>query len=429
MKLYRHQMEVLDQTKELKRVAYYLDMGLGKTYVGSEKMFQIGNRINLLICQKSKVNDWVYHFNFNYPTWMVIDYTRKSNQISAWEITKYSAHTPVVVVVNYELAWRRIELSKLDKITLMLDESSMIQNSKAKQTKFVMKLKPDACILLSGTPCGGKFENLYTQAKLLGCDITKRQFEEQFVNFEIIKGMGGIPVRIVDRKTPYKNIPQLKAMLHLNGAVFMKTEEVMSLPEQNFVTVHCPLTKDYRTFLKEKVVEIGEREFLGNTPLAFRLGLRQLASGYSKEKLEVFKDLISSTSDRLIVFYNFTQELEALREICHEMGRPVSVMSGQEKDLRAYEEESDSVTFCQYQAGAMGLNLQKANKVIYFSLPERSELFEQSKKRIHRIGQSHPCTYYIMQSVSSIDQRIYMALEKKQDYTEQLFKKDYMKEE
>lgn len=419
-------MEVLEQTKGLNRVAYYLDMGLGKTFVGSEKMMELGNRVNLLICQKSKVNDWVYHFNFNYPTTLVIDYTQKRNQIKAEDIIYYSNHSIVVVIVNYELAWRRSELLRLDNFTLMLDESSMIQNPKAKQTKFVMKLRPDACILLSGTPCGGKFENLYTQSKLLGCDITKRQFEENFVNFEVIKGMGGFPVRIVDRKTPYKNIPQLKAMLHLHGAVFMKTEEVMNLPEQNFVTVYCPLTKDYRTFLKERVVEIGEREFLGNTPLAFRLGLRQLASGYSKEKLSVFKDLISSTSDRLIVFYNFTQELEALKEICHEMNRPVSVMSGQEKDLRAYEEESDSITFCQYQAGAMGLNLQKANKVIYFSLPERSELFEQSKKRIHRINQKHTCTYYIIQSVSSIDQKIYMALEKKQDYTEQLFKKDYM---
>ena len=33
----------------------------------------------------------------------------------------------------------------------------------------------------------------------------------------------------------------------------------------------------------------------------------------------------------------------------------------------------------------MGLNLQKSNKIIYFSLPLSSELFEQSKKRTHKI--------------------------------------------
>ena len=57
-----HQVEVLKQTNGLNKVAYYLDMGLGKTFVGSEKMLQLNKRVNLVICQKSKVNDWVEHF-------------------------------------------------------------------------------------------------------------------------------------------------------------------------------------------------------------------------------------------------------------------------------------------------------------------------------------------------------------------------------
>ena len=38
MKLYPHQTEALTVTKDYKRCAYYHDMGLGKTYTGSEKM-------------------------------------------------------------------------------------------------------------------------------------------------------------------------------------------------------------------------------------------------------------------------------------------------------------------------------------------------------------------------------------------------------
>ena len=34
MELFKHQQEALEQTKDLNRVAYYLDMGLGKTFVG-----------------------------------------------------------------------------------------------------------------------------------------------------------------------------------------------------------------------------------------------------------------------------------------------------------------------------------------------------------------------------------------------------------
>ena len=432
MKLHPHQMKALKITEALKTVAYYLEMGLGKTHLSSEKMIQIGNRINMVICQKSKVNDWCLHFRQNYKDMIVIDYTKKHNKtLSAEDIIQISAYKTVVIIVNYELAWRRPALSKLSEFTLILDESSMIQNPEAKVTKFIMKkLHQDATILLSGTPVGGKFENLWTQSFLLGCGMTRKQFEDRFVNFERIDVKGiPFPVKIVSRKNPYKNIDELKTMLRNRGAVFMKTEEAIDLPEQRVIKVFNPLNSDYRQFLRKKVIEINGRELVGNTSMSYRLGLRMLASGYSKPKLESFKSLVQSTSDRLIVFYNFNQELEALRKIAEELDRPISIINGKEKNLEAYMENDDSITFVQYQAGAMGLNLQLANKIIYFSLPERSELFEQSKKRIHRIGQKNICTYYILQSASSIDELIYRALEQKRDYTDELFREQYVGEE
>ena len=92
------------------------------------------------------------------------------------------------------------------------------------------------------------------------------------------------------------------------------------------------------------------------------------------------------------------------------------------KDLTAYETESYSVTLVQYQAGAMGLNLQKSNKIVYFSLTEESELFEQSKKRIHRIGQEKPCFYYLLICKNSIeDLEILPTLNVRKELTDDLF--------
>lgn len=432
MKLYPHQVECLEKTKGSNKAAYLIDPGLGKTYLSSEKMFEIGNKIALVICQKSKVSDWIVHFKSNYgERVMVIDYTKKRNQnLSAEDIVLYSDPVYVVVVVNYELAWRRPELARLSGFTLILDESSMIQNPEAKQTKFIMKkLKADGVILLSGTPCGGKFENLWTQSYMLGCGLSKREFEKKFINFEILDRRLGFPIKIVDRRNPYRNVGELKQMLRDHNAIFMKTEDVMTLPEQRTIKIYCPLTAEYRKFLRSKVIQLPDRELVGSTSLTFRLGLRALASGYSKHKLDSFRDFIQSTSDRLLVFYNFIHELRELEEIAKDMGRPVSYINGQTKDLTNYEAEDNSITFLQYQAGAMGLNLQKANKIVYFSLPERSELFEQSKKRIHRIGQKNTCTYFILQTASSIDELIYRALEQKRDYTDELFREQYLGEE
>ncbi len=145
----------------------------------------------------------------------------------------------------------------------------------------------------------------------------------------------------------------------------------------------------------------------------------RMLCGYAKKK--AFEDLLDSTNDRLIVFYNFQVELAILTDILIKHERPFSIINGNTKDLSAYENSEDSVTLIQYQAGAMGLNLQKANKIVYFTPPVASELFEQSKKRIHRIGQEKTCFYYYLICRNSIEEKIYRTLAMRRDYTEALF--------
>lgn len=426
MKLYPHQESALKLTEGKNRVAYYLDMGLGKTFVGSEKMRELNSSLTLLICQKSKVQDWKEHFEKYYrrfqahdlTTWKA-DYFRDEDRL----ITTPLAAGRVIYIINYELAWRRKELLNMKDFTLILDESSLIQNPTAKQTKFVLKLGERAqnVILLSGTPTSGKYENLWTQAHLLGWDIPRRLYEEQYVNWDKLQ-FGGQIVRVPNKKAPYKNVERLKRKFRENGAVFMKTEECFELPEQTFIEVKVSKPKHYAKFQKDCIVTVEGEELVGDTSLTKLLYSRQLCGVYSPEKLQAYEDILKATNDRLIVFYNFTSECERLIEITKKLERLFSVVNGAGKNLRAYEEYEDSVTFIQYQAGAMGLNLQKANKIIYYTLPLRSELFEQSKKRIHRIGQEKPCFYYVMLCGGTVERKIYDTLNLRKDFTDNLFR-------
>jgi SNF2 family DNA or RNA helicase len=123
------------------------------------------------------------------------------------------------------------------------------------------------------------------------------------------------------------------------------------------------------------------------------------------------------------VFYNFHEELETLKGLCDALERPVSVINGAVKDLSAYEQNGDSITLVQYQAGAMGLNLQLANKIVYFTLPDgRQDLFDQSMKRVHRIGQNRTCFYYILLCRDSVEEDILKTLNIRKEYTDELFK-------
>ena len=152
--LYSHQIRVLEETENNNRVGYFLDMGLGKTFVGAAKMMLLGETFNLVVCQKSKIWDWIEHFEQYYSKhpWCtnVYDLTNKKRFEQFLEVSnEWQYYTEVtddltgetylqhstdpcqyIGVINYELAWRRKDLLNLKRFTLMLDESSLIQNPK-----------------------------------------------------------------------------------------------------------------------------------------------------------------------------------------------------------------------------------------------------------------------------------------------------------
>lgn len=422
MELFEHQKEALELSKKWNRVAYYYDMGLGKTFIGAEKMRQLDAKCNLVICQKSKIEDWYDHFEKYYGDYYhVFQYSKSSFEVFMWEVDH---GTPCVMIVNYDLVWRRKDFLELEAFTLMLDESSMIQHDTSHRSKFILKLKADNVILLSGTPTSGKYETLWTQMHLLGWKISKDLYMKQYLDTELVS----IGNRKVRKQIGYKNVPRLKRKMREHGCLFKKTNEVLDLPERIFTDIKVSNCPEYKRFTKDRIVTLKDDTVLvGDTSLTKLLYERELCGMYNPYKIEAFVDMVESTSNRLIVFYNFKEELHAMQKallnVDHAYYSQVfSVVNGSEKNLENYENKSDSITFIQYRSGAKGLNLQKANTVIYFSPPLSSEDFEQSQKRIHRIGQTGTCFYYKMVCKDSVEIDIYRTLAMRKDYTDDLFK-------
>lgn len=419
--LFPHQVKALQETEQFNKVGYFLDMGLGKTFVGSEKAKELKKPL-LLVCQKSKIEDWVTHL-VDICGFDAYDLTDKKELDYFLQVMNGDKEVASMTsgIINYELLFRRPDLLKLKDFTLMLDESSLITNPSAKRTKFIDKLNPSNVILLSGTPTGGKYEKLWSQLHLLGWNISKDLFYKQYVVEEWIEdGDSGFKMRVI---VGYKNVDRLKAKLKQYGCIFMKTEEVFDLPEQIVIPVMVTNTKEFRYFMRNSVVTIEDKKLIGDTRLTKRMYARQLCGQYSKAKLTAFQNLVESTDDRLIVFYNFNEELARMKAIVEDLEKPISIVNGSVKDLSAYENKSNSVIFVQYQAGAKGLNLQKANKIIYFTLPQNPEDFEQSKKRIHRIGQKNNCFYYYLMVRNSVEEDILETLKMRKEYDDELFKK------
>lgn len=419
IRLLPHQEACLKQLEGKNRVAIYHDMGLGKTFTGSEKMIQLGAKVNLVICQKSKVQDWVDHFLEHYQgDLLIFDLTYKTDLAAFLSYKEQDEPYERVGIINYDLIFRRPALLKLKNFTLMLDESSLICNEQAKRSKAILKMNPENVILLSGTPTAGKYEKLWSQCRLLGWDISKKVFWNSYIISKWVD-YGGFMQQVV---TGYKQVEHLKKKLSEHGAVFLKTEEVMNLPEQIEQKIMLKRSPQYNTFVRDGYIDLGDgTEMFGDNTLTKMLYARQLCGQYHQGKLEAFRDLLNSTEDNLVVFYNFNGELEALDRIAREEGRTPGAVNGHQKD----EAKGHDILFVQYQAGAYGLNLQGfSNRIIYYSLPlgkGSCDLWEQSKKRIHRIGQNKTCFYYYLLVQNSIETLNLERLKEGQDYTQYLF--------
>ena len=125
---------------------------------------------------------------------------------------------------------------------------------------------------------------------------------------------------------------------------------------------------------------------------------------------------------RLIIFYNFNYELDALRTLGNTLNVPVAEWNGHK-----HEEIPDSdnwLYLVQYIAGAEGWNCTSTDATIFYSMNYSYRLFEQAQGRIDRLNT--PFTdlyYYVFRSGATIDQMIQKAITHKKNFNESAYRK------
>ena len=423
IKLLPFQIDALKAIEHRKRCAIYYGLGLGKTFIGAEKLMSFDSNIKLVVCQKSKIDDWLDHMETHYSKIAKVYNLRNPKERN--EFYQLDGKTPAIGVINYDILSRQAKtLNTLFAMNMAIayDESSMIKNPTALRTKAALSLKTEEIVLLSGTPVGGKYEELYTQLTLLGWNISYSAFERDYLITNQLSVVGvPFPIKQV---VGYKNVDELKAQLRKHGAIFKRSEDVLDLPESVETTIRIPITSEYKRMKKDGCCEFNGDTLMASTPLTKMLYMRQLSGAYNPDKVAALEDLLESTNDRVIIFYNFWEEFNIIRSLCDKLKRPLSFVNGKGSDNAAYEQDENSVTAIQYKSGATGLNLQLANKMIFFSPELSSELFEQAKGRIRRMGQTRTCFYWYL-TVDDLEARIYETLKKRADYTLDLFVETY----
>lgn len=425
----QHQTDVVDAVKErhLRRVLLNWGLGCGKTLAGKMIADSWNDNVKIIVCPKSLVGMWV--------PFLQSETTDRVTDLTSDKLKKGPGDNPSGwYVINYDLLKNRPWIMDLaNGATVVLDESSYIKHLGTARTKAVLDMsrKVSHMAMLSGTPCGGKWEDMWTHAFLLGRYMSVKAYREAFLNtYTII--VNEKERHPLNERNPYKmdNIRNILIPdLEEKGMFTLKTSDCLSLPEVTDSTITVGMPAEYVRFVKEKTVKVPGCELNGDSVMALRQGMRRLSSSYNEEKLDALKTLLESTDDRVIIFYQFKEDFERIRALCGKLEKPVVAVNGDRNDLRkennAYETKGNSVCLIQWQSGGYGLNLQKAHIGVFFSLTESYELYEQARGRIHRNGQKEPVIYYNLAAKGTIDEKISKALARREDYDDKKFIADF----
>jgi hypothetical protein len=141
---------------------------------------------------------------------------------------------------------------------------------------------------------------------------------------------------------------------------------------------------------------------------------------------------------RLVVFYNFDYELDALRCLVSGLTTKEPDGSNPEKgvsecELKEYNGHVHDplptskrwVYLVQYAAGAEGWNCTSTDAMVFFSLTYSYKMWHQAHGRIDRLNTLFKeLFYYVLVSDSAIDQAIMRCLKEKKDFNERVFAKE-----
>ncbi len=320
--------------------------------------------------------------------------------------------------------------------TVIIDESQNMKNPSSERFKALKRVRPaiERLIELTGTPSPQSMLDLWAQIYLIdqGATLgTYTQYRSRF--FTPTMHVDGRPVK-------WEMLPGAEKEIYQLVAPFVMSAQNASIPMPQFSidTVNVTLPRDvmdaYKEFVKERVLELASPHPNDPSRLVITADnagilhgkLVQFASGtiytddsggyavIHQEKEEMLRHLVGNASSNTLVAYRFISEIDRITQALAKDGIDVAKFDGSRAMVKAWNDKSIPVMLLHPRSAGPGLNLQAGgHTLVWYTLPDSLEHYQQLNGRLIRIGQGQHVQVMQMVTKGTKDATLPWALERK----------------
>lgn len=299
-------------------------------------------------------------------------------------------------------SWNNIEKwENIRNCFFIFDEQRLVGNG-AWVKSFLKIAKHNNWILLSATP-GDTWLDYIPVFVANGFYRNRTEFKREHVVY-----------------APYSKFPKVDRYLGVQKLNRLRNE----------ILVHMPYVKE--TIRRTKIVHVEHDDILLNNVIKTRWNpyeerpIRDIAELFTvmrkvvnsnTSRLEAVRDVLRQ-HQRLIVFYNFNYELEALRTL--ELVTTVAEWNGHKHEELP---KTDSwVYLVQFVAGSEAWDCIETDAILFYSMTYSYKNWEQAHGRIDRMNTPYTnLYYYVLKSKSVVDASIWRALKSKHNFNASSF--------
>jgi hypothetical protein len=440
----------------------FLTMGLGKTSIILETLYEINPHTHVLIIAPKNIakitwQNEIKKWNMPFRTKSLVvddngkDLSKKKREKIYDSIKNNKNGT--VYFINRELIPDLVKRFP-DKAwpfgVVIIDESQSFKSHSSVRFKALTTVRDymQRVILLTGSPAPKGVMDLWAQIYLLDKGLRLGKNITAYRNNYFDEGLKVNSYAVSYNPKPIIIHPQSgKPVLDQNGNI-MSAEDLiynrisdivismkntnLQLPALTFNDIVIDMNDDekklYKSFMKTYILKLEDgTEIEAVNAAVLQSKLSQIASGaiytntsthefsvIHKHKLEMCEYIINNTDSPVIISYFFKSDLIMLQEYFKEVKIDARVFDNTPQMEEEWNAKKIPVMLIQPASCGFGLNFQKGgHTLIWYTIPWSLEQYEQTNARIYRQGQTEPVIIHHLLMRNTIDKKILDAIHKK----------------